>query len=107
MVDGDGREEPHTLAIRLAGAGSKQLTLGLSTGAAAGPQWADATRSKAACGGVWGVHRNQSRFIIVGLGQKLSSKQEIGLRRCFHLTNKPRWRQRRQMNVALLKLPNC
>ena len=55
-VDGDGREEPHTLATILTGAGSKQLTLGLSTGAAAGPQWAMATRRKATCGGMWGGH---------------------------------------------------
>ena len=31
-VDGDGREEPHTLAGRLPGADSKQLTLGLLQG---------------------------------------------------------------------------
>ena len=34
-VDVGGREEPHILATKLTGAGSKQLTLGLSTGAAA------------------------------------------------------------------------
>ena len=51
-VDVGGREEPHILATKLTGAGSKQLTLGVSTGAAARPQWAMATRRKAACGGM-------------------------------------------------------
>ena len=54
--DGDGREKPHTLAIRPTGAGSKQLTLGLSTVAAARPQRAKATRGRMTWGGVWGGH---------------------------------------------------
>ena len=36
MVDDDGRELPHNLAGSPTGAGSKQLTLGLGGGAAAG-----------------------------------------------------------------------
>ena len=37
-INGDGREMPHIAAGSLPGAGSKQLTLGLGGGAAAGPQ---------------------------------------------------------------------
>ena len=55
-VDGDGWDEPHTLADGLTGAGSKQLALGGSTGAAAGPQRAMATRSKATWDGMWSGH---------------------------------------------------
>ena len=55
-VDVGGREEPHILATKLTGAGSKQLTLGRSTGAAAGPLRAKATRSKATWGRMWGGH---------------------------------------------------
>ena len=54
VIDGDGRVEPHTLAVELDVAGSKERRLGLPDVAPAGPRWAKASSAVTAWDGVWG-----------------------------------------------------